>query len=115
MSRRKNPSVAGLPCCFCGAPAQAFGHWDAKGMGGDPQGLRTDGGPVCGVDHSDPNTCHGAIAIGEIHAALMWLGADEYVQFRCHGKTAERLGLEKHVAHLSRFYGKTFDEIGESA
>ena len=56
----KNPSVAGKSCAICGRPAQSFAHIVHRGMGGDPNGERTDGYPACGVDHSDARTCHGA-------------------------------------------------------
>jgi hypothetical protein len=112
MRPRKNPSVAGLPCAFCGRPAQSFGHFDAKGMGGDPKRLRTDGAPVCGVDHSDPTTCHGAIAIGELDA---WTVEDGTVLFVALGKTAERLGVPEREIDIAWFAGKTFDEIGAGA
>ena len=116
MRSRKNPSVAGLPCCFCGRPAQSFGHFDALGMGGvgrkaHAEHAREDGAPVCGVDHSDPNTCHGAIAIGELAA----FKGDGYVTFRAWGATARRLGVDDGEATESRYYGKSFDEIGAGA
>lgn len=53
-------------CSYCGTACASFSHRRHKGMGGDPQGLRTDGAAACGSDHSDPRTCHGAQGSGHM-------------------------------------------------
>lgn len=110
---KPNPKVAGLPCAICGAPASSYSHVVHKGMGGDPQEDRTDGFPSCGVDHSDPKTCHGAM--GQ-HLMAVWRDTDGLLRFRpdaYYARVLRRRGVPCHEGgtHVARYEDKDMDAI----
>lgn len=113
---KRNPSVKGKLCIFCGRKAEAHAHLQDKGLGGlgkkaDPS--RDDGVPACGFDHfRDPRSCHYALARDYLKAERLDDGNVRFIVTRDGDKWFAKSYLARNhpELHAGLFYIATHQD-----